>query len=123
MNPTGIIIVDHGSRRDESNAMLESFADQFRRAGPYSIVEAAHMELAEPSIAAAFDRCVAQGARHIVVAPYFLGPGRHWDTDIPNLSRKAGEKHPGVTFTVAAPIGLHPLMIDVIRARIREAIT
>ena len=36
------------------------------------IVEPAHMELAEPSIATAFARCVERGATTVVVFPYFL---------------------------------------------------
>ena len=53
--PTGIIIVDHGSRREESNQMLEEVAALFakRFARRFSIVEPAHMEIAEPSIAIA----------------------------------------------------------------------
>jgi sirohydrochlorin ferrochelatase len=113
----GLIIVDHGSKRDESNRMLEQFVEQFAGRGGYDIVEPAHMELAEPSIAAAFSRCVERGATRIIVVPYFLGPGKHWDQDIPNLTAGAAHKHPGVTHQVAEPIGLHPKMIDVIRDR------
>lgn len=118
--PTGIIIVDHGSRRAASNEMLERFVAQFadQRADQFQIVEAAHMELAEPSIATAFDRCVARGARRIVVCPYFLSPGKHWHQDIPNLAREAAMKHPDVQFVVTAPIGLHHMMKDVIAARL-----
>ena len=115
---TGVIVVDHGSRRAESNAMLGSFVEQFAVASFYSIIEPAHMELAEPSIGTAFDRCVVRGARCVVVAPYFLLPGRHWDEDIPALAAAAAQKHTGVSFVVAAPIGLHPMMRDVIESRI-----
>lgn len=118
----GVVIVDHGSTRDESNRMLEDFAAMFREAGPYRIVEPAHMELAEPSIATAFDRCVARGARLVVVSPYFLGPGKHWYKDIPALAADAATKHPGIDFRVGAPIGLHPMMVDVVRSRVDEAI-
>ena len=51
--PIGLIVVDHGSRRAESNAMLEQMVGQVAATVPYDIVEPAHMELAEPSIAAA----------------------------------------------------------------------
>ena len=116
----GIIIVDHGSRRDESNQMLERvaelFADRFR--GRYNIVEPAHMELAEPSIATAFARCVARGATTVVVFPYFLLPGRHWNDDIPRLTAAAAKNHPGIRYLVTAPFGLHPLMAEVMRQRI-----
>lgn len=115
---TGVIVVDHGSRRAESNLMLEQFVAGFRQTTRYTIVEPAHMELAEPSIATAFDRCVARGARCVVVCPYFLLPGKHWHQDIPNLTRQAAEKHPGVQFLVSAPIGLHPLMQKVVESRI-----
>lgn len=115
---TGIVIVDHGSRRAESNAMLEHFVELFRASSHYAIVEPAHMELYEPSIEAAFDRCVERGATTVVVCPYFLLPGKHWDEDIPNLTRQAAERHPGVKWMVTAPIGLHPLMKQVVESRI-----
>lgn len=115
---TGVVIVDHGSTRDESNRMLEDFVDMFRQAGRFAIVEPAHMELAEPSIQTAFNRCVEQGAQRVVVAPYFLSPGRHWHKDIPNLVAEAARKHPGVGYLVTAPIGLHPLMCQLIGSRI-----
>lgn len=115
---TGLVIVDHGSRRAESNEMLEQFVEMFRQATHYRIVEPAHMELAEPSIATAFDRCVERGARHVVVAPYFLAPGKHWNEDIPALAAAAASRHPRVSFLVSAPIGLHPLMCQLIESRV-----
>jgi len=115
---TGIVIVDHGSRRAESNEMLEHFVAQFAGCSPYEIIEPAHMELAEPSIATAFGRCIARGAKRVVVIPYFLLPGKHWKEDIPALTRAAAAGHPGVEFLVGAPIGLHPKMLGVIQARL-----
>jgi sirohydrochlorin ferrochelatase len=50
-------------------------------------------------------RCVAAGATHVVVAPYFLSRGRHIQDDIPALVADARAQHPGVQFSVAAPIG------------------
>jgi len=124
MSPNGIFIVDHGSRSEESNRLLEEVARRF--AGRYAenslVVEPAHMELAEPSIATAFGRCVTRGARRVVVMPYFLLPGRHWAQDIPALTAQAAARHAGVEFLVTAPLGLHPLMAEVIRARIEHCV-
>src|SRR5271168_3657081 len=96
----GIIIVDHGSRRDESNKMLEEvarlFGERFKQ--KYDIVEPAHMELAEPSIAQAYAACVKRGATRIVVCPFFLGPGKHWTSDIPRLTAEAAMDHPGTQY-------------------------
>lgn len=118
----GIIIVDHGSRRTESNNLLLEVVELFRQTAGYQIVEPAHMELAEPSIADAFQNCVDQGATRIVVHPYFLSPGRHWHEDIPRLASEAAANHPGTTHLVTAPLGLHPLMAKVMQERIETCL-
>jgi sirohydrochlorin ferrochelatase len=119
----GVILVDHGSRRDESNDMLLDVVRDFAATTGYSIVEPAHMELAEPSITAAFDRCIERGATTVVVFPYFLLPGRHWSEDIPRLAAAAAANHPGVRFLVTAPFALHPLMARVIDERIQHCLS
>lgn len=119
---TAVIIVDHGSKRAESNDMLLEVVRRYSEQSPYSIVEPAHMELAEPSIETAFGRCVARGATRVVVMPYFLLPGKHWDRDIPQLAAAAAARHPGVGHVVTAPLGLSPLMNQVIDARISYCI-
>ena len=121
---TGVIIVDHGSRLAESNELLLAVARQFaaRFAGEYQIVEPAHMELAPPSIADAYHRCVERGASRIVVCPFFLGPGKHWTTDIPQLTADAARAHPGTTFQVAAPLGADDLILDLLDKRLRACL-
>lgn len=118
----GVIVVDHGSRRAESNELLLQVVELFQQHSGYTIVEPAHMELAEPSIAAAFDRCIERGAEFVVVHPYFLLPGRHWQADIPDLVAAAAEKHPRVPYRITAPLGLHPLMAQIMSARIAAAL-
>lgn len=118
----GIIIVDHGSRRRESNEMLHVAAKRFANQSQYSIVEPAHMELAEPTIAQAFSKCVDRGASHVIVFPYFLSPGRHWTEDIPALVAMAGRNYPDVRWLVTAPFGLHPGMLEIINDRIQHCL-
>ena len=115
----GIVIVDHGSRRDESNAMLEEvarlFGERFRET--YEIVESAHMELAEPSIATAYARCVARGATRVIVCPFFLGPGKHWTGDIPRLTADAASQFPQTEYHVAMPLGIDDLILELLAKR------
>jgi len=117
---TGIVIVDHGSRRDDSNQMLEQlatlFAERFKDRWP--IVEPAHMELAEPTIASAYHRCVQRGAKCIIVCPYFLGPGKHWTQDIPRLAAEAAAMHPGTRYHVTMTLGIDDLILDLLAKRI-----
>jgi sirohydrochlorin ferrochelatase len=121
MADIGIVIVDHGSRLDLSNRMLEKlallFADRF--AEKYSIVEPAHMEIAEPSIATAYAKCVQRGAERVVVCPFFLGPGKHWTNDIPRLTAEASQKFPGTHYHVTMPLGIDDLILDLLEKRVR----
>jgi len=112
-----IVLVDHGSRRAEANRTLEEMAALVRAAAPGRVVRAAHMELAAPSVAEAVDACVAEGAREVVVVPYFLAPGRHSTCDIPRLAREAAARHPGVAVRVAEPLGAHPKLAELVLER------
>eukprot|EP00887_Chlorella_sp_A99_P003898 scaffold11.g3898.t1 len=116
-----VVIVDHGSRKAESNAMLDEFAALFKSVTGRRVVEPAHMEIAEPTIQQAVARCAAAGARRIVVAPYFLSRGRHIQEDIPALVAEAQRQHPGVECVVAEPIGIDALMAQLIEQRVRAA--
>lgn len=120
--PTGLVVVDHGSRRAESNAMHEAFVATFaaESGAEYVAVAAAHMELATPTVGDAIDAVVAAGAGRVLVMPYFLFPGNHWERDIPALVDEASHRHPGVELCVTAPVGLHPLMREVVRERLEQ---
>jgi sirohydrochlorin ferrochelatase len=120
----GIIIVDHGSRRTESNEMLERVAQLFgeRFSERYGIVEPAHMELAEPSIATAYARCVARGAERVVVAPFFLGPGKHWTQDIPSLTAAAAMQFPQTRYHVTPTLGIDDLILELLEKRVQGCV-
>ena len=117
-----ILLVDHGSQVVESNELLVRVAEGLRRRSPWKIVEPAHMELAQPSIATALGRCVAQGADLVIVFPFFLGPGRHVGDDIPRLVEGAAAGYPGVETRVAQPLGLHDLLLEVVCDRVTESL-
>jgi sirohydrochlorin ferrochelatase len=118
----GVVIVDHGSRRPDANRWHEEFVARVRDEGTYAVVEAAHMELAEPSIGQAFAACVAAGATTVVVAPAFLWPGSHWSEDIPALATEAARAHSGVRYLVAAPLGPHPALGQIVEERITHCL-
>ncbi|MBV8462466.1 MAG: hypothetical protein JO368_04180 [Acidimicrobiales bacterium] len=118
----GLVVVDHGSTVEEANRWHEEFVRSWEVGSAYRAVEPAHMELAEPSVGTAFDACVAAGAELVVVAPYFLWPGRHGSGDVPALAEAAAARHPGVAHLVAAPLGPHPLLRSVVDDRVRECL-
>jgi len=119
----GLIVVDHGSKKPAANDLLLEVAAMFKQVSGTKIVEPAHMELAEPSIEQAFDRCVAQGATMVVVHPYFLAPGRHSTTDIPRMTAEAAGKHAGVRFHVTQPLGLDEKIVQLMMQRIEHCLS
>jgi sirohydrochlorin ferrochelatase len=118
---TALLLVDHGSRRAEANALLADIAALVATRRPDAIVEIAHMELAPPTLDEAFDACVSRGATEVVVVPYFLARGRHATEDIPALARAASARHPSIALRIGQPLGVHALLAELVLARADEA--
>ena len=113
-----ILLIDHGSMRDEANAMLECMANLVQAmAGAGVIVRHAHMELAAPTIADGFAACVAAGATEVVAFPYMLSPGKHSIRDIPRMVAEAAAAHVGVAVSVTPAFGVHEKLAEVILRR------
>ncbi len=114
----GILIVDHGSQKREANDMLRVMADLIHTmAGPGVVVRYAHMELADPDIAAGFSSCVQAGATDVTVFPYMLSPGRHSTADIPRIVANVARAFPKVSFSVTPAFGLHEKLAEVVLER------
>lgn len=118
-----LLLIDHGSRRNEANELIERVADLVReRIAPGHIVEFAHMELAEPTIACGYAKCVERGATTVVAHPFMLAPGRHVREDVPKLLADAAAKHPGTKYLVSEPLGAHPAIADIVLDRFKSAL-
>lgn len=82
------------------------------------------MEMAEPSIADAFTKCVEQGATRIICHPYFLSIGRHVQEDIPHLVKEIADKYPDISYTITPPLGLqHDALLPIMENTILQSIT
>ena len=112
-----LVLIAHGSRRQASNEEVISLVGEIAEAmkADYPIIETGFLELAQPLIPDAIDRCVKQGATRIVVIPYFLSAGRHVHEDIPAEVDKARAMHTDVPITILPHIGGSTLMPDMIR--------
>jgi sirohydrochlorin ferrochelatase len=119
---SALLLIAHGSRQEEANADLHHIAAGLRARGQ-AIVEASFLELAEPDIEKAGVRCVAQGAGRVILVPYFLSAGVHVRRDLAEARAKLAERFPAVEFRLAEPLGRHPLLLDVVAERVREAET
>ncbi len=105
-----LLLVAHGSRREASNEEVRALARRMARdhGGGFARVEAAFLELAEPSIAEGIGALAAAGAREVVVLPYFLSAGRHVSQDIPAEVERARARHPETVIRLAPHLGSAP---------------
>ena len=121
-NKSALILIDHGSRVSEANDVLVNIATRIMNNNScnFDLVTYSHMELAEPTIEQAFRHCVDNGASDIVVHPYFLAPGRHSKTDIPEMVKRAAKNYPGIRYRITEPLGIHDKIIEVVLERSKE---
>jgi uroporphyrin-III C-methyltransferase len=117
----GVLVVGHGSRREEANDDVREAARRIGEVGGFPLVAAAFLEIERPSILEAFSQLVKQGAGHVTVHPYFLSPGRHTRGDIPVEVREAADLFPSVGYNITEPLCAHRLVIQASVERIREA--
>lgn len=114
-------LIAHGSRREEANEELVEVANRLSEQSDYGLVVASYLEIADPSIPVAARLCVAAGATEVLMMPYFLSPGSHGTSDMQRYRAELQDEFPDIRFRLCPPLGLHPLMLDIIRDRLSEA--
>jgi len=112
-----IVLVGHGSRAPEANALVERIGARLAEARPDANVHVAYVELAEPHVEQVLMALAATSAR-ILVLPLFLFGAGHVKTDLPLIAARVREQFPNVAITFANPLGVHPALARAIAARV-----
>ena len=115
------LLIAHGSRRPEANRDLVDLAFAIRGRTHYPIVEIAYLEVVEPTIPKGARRCVEQGATRVSFLPYFLSAGAHVVEDLERIRADLALEFPAVRFVLCRPLALHPLLIEIVVDRLKEA--
>lgn len=102
-----LVIAAHGSRKKESAREVAALTKKLgKQATPgFDLVVHGFLQFSDPLLPGIIDDVVKAGADSVVVFPFFISAGSHIMTDIPNLVKEAGEKYPGVTFSVSRHLG------------------
>ena len=119
---TAILLMGHGSRVAEANAVLHRVADLVARQGGFTIVEVVFHARQPPNVQTGIDACVARGAQRIVLYPYFLYPGAHVLEGLPAELQLAGRRHPDLELVLSTPLGVHPKLAEVVCERINATL-
>lgn len=122
MKRTALLLIAHGSRRAEANADLEYLASVLRHEHGWQHVQTSYLELCPPTILEGGALCVAAGAECVVLMPYFLSAGVHVVEDLTVAQAELTSRYPSVTFVLAAPLGRHPLLAQIVGERVAEVL-
>lgn len=120
----GILLIDHGSRNSESNERLHELAKAYQKeyGSSQTLVRAAHMEIAQPSIPNALQAMILEARKsgdptctldEIICHPFFLSPmGRHVSEDIPRIIDEAKQNLSiDIPITITKPVGSETAII------------
>src|SRR5262245_49532637 len=99
-----VILLGHGSRRGSATDLgLREVARRLsERMSEGPPVVLAFFEFLHPSLPEAIRDAAAQGARQIVILPYFLFDGKEITVEIPDVLDELRRELPGVTIAQAA---------------------
>ncbi len=120
---TALVLFAHGSRIETANEAVRAVARDLAYQGGYTLVAASFLELGQPDLAGAIGEVTAQGARRVVVIPYFLTLGMHLQRDLPRIVEEAAALHPGVVLDVTPPLDGHPALVQALLDRAAAALS
>jgi len=119
-----LLIAGHGTR---SAAGVAEFARFTERVGSQAgeripAVAGGFIELARPSVADAVTRLAPDGGHPMVAVPLVLTAAGHGKGDIPAALARELHRHPGLSYYYGRPLGPHPVLQDLLEARIGAAL-
>ena len=117
----GIVIAGHGSRDPDGIREFEALMALVRAGAPQHVVSHGYLEFASPTIDQALAANLAAGARQVVMVPGVLLAASHAKNDMPSELLTFARAHPDIDFHFGAPLGLHPLLLQLIQERIIAA--
>ncbi len=123
MTAPALIALAHGSRDPRSAATIHALTEVVTCMRPDLRVEAAYLDLADPSFDTVVDRLVAEGHGEIVVVPLLLTEAHHASVDVPQVVDAALQRHPGVKIGITKVLGVEQVFLQVLDRRLRETLS
>ena len=116
-----VMLIGHGSLRPGAGAAMIRLAERVQAAAVAPIVTAGFLNYRRPTFSEALVRCIDDGARDLIVQPYFLIPGKFVHNDLERLVQAGQLAHPELSLRIARPFGDHPALARLLLKRALEA--
>ena len=111
---SAILLFAHGARDPEWAAPFRKLRERIAARRPDDTVELAFLEFMEPALEPTVNRLAAGGVGRITVVPLFMAQGGHLKHDLPLVLARVRAAHPGITLTLAPPVGEVEPILDAI---------
>ncbi len=110
----GVLVVAVGASRAEANARTATLAETLAEGTRWAGVQVGYATGPHPSVIDGIGLLRQRGARRVVLAPWFIAPGRITDR-VAEIASTAG-------VSMAEPLGAHPLMAATVLDRFDRAV-
>jgi sirohydrochlorin cobaltochelatase len=124
-----LLIIGHGTRDATGVAQFRQLIRRVRdqSAGRLPAVDGGFIELSAPSVSEVVPRLAGGrladgGPAELVAVPLVLSAAGHGKGDIPAALAREQVRHPGLRYRYGRPLGPHPVLLDVLEARIDAAL-
>ena len=124
-----LLIIGHGTRDATGVAQFRQLIGRVRdqSAGWLPAVDGGFIELSAPSVSEVVPRLAGErladgGPAELVAVPLVLSAAGHGKGDIPAALAREQVRHPGLRYRYGRPLGPHPVLLDVLEARIDAAL-
>ncbi len=123
-NGLPLLIVGHGTRSAAGVTAFCQLVDRVRAVAGERLpaVHGGFIELSRPSVAEAVSRMPAAQYPEMVTVPLVLVAAGHAKGDIPAALARERLRHPGLRWRYGRPLGPHPVLLEVLAARIDAAL-
>ncbi len=120
MTRPALLLAGHGTRDPAGVAAFGAFTARVAAAlAPQGIdVAGGFIELSAPPLRDAVAELTGRGHRHLVAVPLVLSAASHSKSDIPAALARERARHPGLGWSYGRPLGPHPMLLDLLAARI-----
>lgn len=116
----GILILAHGSRRQEVDKILNSLTQKVIDKTGEQLIYPAYLQFSERNLEGGIEYLIEKGANKIKVIPMFLFDGIHVTQDIPEELNTIMSKHPGIEVKMSKHLGDDDRIADIIADRINS---
>ena len=110
----GVLVVAVGASRAQANARTATLAESLAESTRWAGVQVGYATGPHPSVTDGIKLLRQRGARRVVLAPWFIAPGRITDR-VAEIACTAG-------ISMAEPLGAHPLMAQTLLDRYDRAV-